>query len=73
MNYANILVEWVLAHMKQIRLLALAAVVLYEIRAVALLAIAVGLLYWVAPEVRPYWNNSLLYFVAGLRTLVSTQ
>ena len=70
MNYFDIVVKWVLAHMKQIRVFALAVVVLYEIRAVALLAIAVGLIYWVAPEVRPYWNAASLYFFYGIQQIV---
>ena len=69
MNYIDQLVSWVLSHMRHLRLLALVLVILYEIRAVALLAIAVGLIYWVAPEVRPFWNTSLTYFLLGLRTL----
>lgn len=70
MNYLDRAWTWIQANMRLIRVAGLALVVMLEFRAVMLLAIAVGLVYYFAPEIRPYWQSSFQYFVAGLQQIL---
>jgi len=70
MDYLDRALAWIQANMRLIRVAGLALVVLFEIRAVVLLGLALGLVYYFAPEIRPYWQSAFQYFVAGLQQIL---
>jgi len=70
MDYLDRAWIWIQANMRLIRVAGLALVVLFEIRAVVLIGLALGLVYYFAPEVRPYWPIAFQYFVAGFQRIL---
>lgn len=69
MDYLDQFLRWASAHSRQLRLAVIALVVFFQLRAVLILAAALAVTYYLIPEVQPYWRESALYFVYGLRQL----
>ena len=69
MQYVNYVLELFRKYLTPIRLAVLGFVLIKEFRAVLVIGLAVAFVYYVSPEVRPYWNEAFQHFVGGFRQI----